>query len=319
MTHAPLVTLGIRPKTTADQEKLALGLQTLMAEDPNLSAKTDPPTGEVVIGAIGELHLEIIVDRLKREFNVEAGLGRPQVVYKETVTRPAEGEAKSAMQAGERGQYGHVKIRLYPGEPGSGYVFQNAIVAGTIPKEFINPIDEGIRDALTCGVLAGHPVDDVRVELYDGSYHDVDSSAIAFRIAGSMALQDAARKAMPVLLEPVMHIEVVVPNEYARDVVINISQRSGRIQALADREGSQAIDARVPLSGMFGYDSDLRMRTRGRATWSMRFGGYQPCPSGPDLEDEDGDARVGAPLKPAPKPRTSAISLPEPEDSDPET
>src|SRR5688572_9264457 len=205
---APVISLAIEPKTKADQEKLGVGLQKLMAEDPTFRVQTDPQTGQVIIAGMGELHLEIIVDRLKREFNVEASVGRPQVAYKETLTRPADGEMKYAKQTGGRGQYGHAKIHLYPGEPGSGYIFENKISGGSIPKEFIKPIDEGIKEALTRGVLAGYPVDDVRIELYDGSYHDVDSSEMAFKIAGSMAFQDAAKKAKPVLLEPVMRVEV---------------------------------------------------------------------------------------------------------------
>jgi elongation factor G len=211
----PVISLSIEPKTKADQEKLGVGLQKLMAEDPTFRVNTDQQTGEVVIAGMGELHLEIIVDRLRREFNVEASTGRPQVAYKETLTRPADGEMKYAKQTGGRGQYGHAKIHLYPGEPGTGYVFENKIVGGAIPREFIKPVDEGIKEALTRGVLAGYPIDDVRVELYDGSYHDVDSSEMAFKIAGSMAFQDAAKKAKPVLLEPVMRVEVPRPYSVA--------------------------------------------------------------------------------------------------------
>src|SRR6266480_3823232 len=206
----PVISLAIEPKTKADQEKLGVGLQKLRAEDPTFHVQTDIQTGQVIIAGMGELHLEIIVDRLKREFGVEATVGKPQVAYKETLTRPADGEMKYAKQTGGRGQYGHVKIHLYPGEPGSGYIFENETTGGSIPKEFIKPIDEGIKEALTRGVLAGYPIDDVRIELYDGSYHDVDSSEMAFKIAGSMAFQDAAKRARPVLLEPVMRVEVVV-------------------------------------------------------------------------------------------------------------
>src|SRR5204862_386980 len=224
-----------------------------------------------IIAGMGELHLEIIVDRLKREFSVEATVGKPQVAYKETLTRPADGEMKYAKQTGGRGQYGHVKIHLYPGEPGSGYIFENETTGGSIPKEFIKPVDEGIKEALTRGVLAGYPIDDVRIELYDGSYHDVDSSEMAFKIAGSMAFQDAAKKAKPVLLEPVMRVEVVVPKDYMGDVMGNLSSRRGQIQSQEDRGGTQIISARVPLSEMFGYATDLRSRTQGRATYSMHF------------------------------------------------
>jgi elongation factor G len=275
----PVISLSIEPKTKADQEKLGAGLQKLMAEDPTFRVKTDQQTGEVVISGMGELHLEIIVDRLKREFNVEASVGRPQVAYKETLTRAADGEMKYAKQTGGRGQYGHAKIHLYPGEPGTGYVFENKITGGTIPREYIKPIDEGIKEALTRGVLAGYPVDDVRIELYDGSYHEVDSSEMAFKIAGSMAFQDAAKKAKPVLLEPVMRVEVVVPKEHLGDVMGNLSSRRGHIQSQEDRGGTQIINARVPLSEMFGYATDLRSRTQGRATYSMHFDRYEPAPS----------------------------------------
>jgi elongation factor G len=275
----PVISLAIEPKTKADQEKLGVGLQKLMAEDPTFRVKTDQQTGEVVIAGMGELHLEIIVDRLKREFNVEASVGRPQVAYKETLTRAADGEMKYAKQTGGRGQYGHAKIHLFPGEPGTGYVFENKITGGSIPKEFIKPVDEGIKEALTRGVLAGYPVDDVRIELYDGSYHDVDSSEMAFKIAGSMAFQDAAKKAKPVLLEPVMRVEVVVPKEHMGDVMGNLSSRRGHIQSQEDRGGTQIINARVPLSEMFGYATDLRSRTQGRATYSMHFDRYEPAPS----------------------------------------
>jgi elongation factor G len=275
----PVISLSIEPKTKADQEKLGVGLQKLMAEDPTFRVNTDQQTGEVVIAGMGELHLEIIVDRLRREFNVEASTGRPQVAYKETLTRPADGEMKYAKQTGGRGQYGHAKIHLYPGEPGTGYVFENKIVGGAIPREFIKPVDEGIKEALTRGVLAGYPIDDVRVELYDGSYHDVDSSEMAFKIAGSMAFQDAAKKAKPVLLEPVMRVEVVVPKEHLGGVMGDLSSRRGHIQSQEDRGGTQIINARVPLSEMFGYATDLRSSTQGRATYSMHFDRYEQAPS----------------------------------------
>ncbi len=280
----PVISLAIEPKTKADQEKLGAGMQKLMAEDPTFRVKTDPQTGEVVIAGMGELHLEIIVDRLRREFNVESSSGRPQVAYKETLTRPADGEMKYAKQTGGRGQFGHVKIHLFPGEPGTGYVFDNQIKGGAIPKEYIKPIDEGIKEALTRGVLAGYPVDDVRIELYDGSFHEVDSSEMAFKIAGSMAFQDAAKKARPVLLEPMMRVEVVVPKEHMGDVIGNLSGRRGHIQSQEDRGGTQIINARVPLSEMFGYATDLRSRTQGRATFSMHFDRYEPAP--PNVSEE---------------------------------
>jgi elongation factor G len=274
----PVISLAIEPKTKSDQEKLGVGLQKLRAEDPTFHVQTDQQTGQVIIAGMGELHLDIIVDRLKREFSVEATVGKPQVAYKETLTRPADGEMKYAKQTGGRGQYGHAKIHVYPGEPGTGYIFENEIVGGSIPKEFIKPIDEGIKEALTRGVLAGYPIDDVRVELYDGSYHDVDSSEMAFKIAGSMAFQDAAKKAKPVLLEPMMRVEVVVPKEYMGDVMGNLSSRRGQIQSQEDRGGTQIISARVPLSEMFGYATDLRSRTQGRATYSMHFDRYEAAP-----------------------------------------
>jgi elongation factor G len=280
----PVISLAIEPKTKADQEKLGMGLGKLMAEDPTFRVKTDEQTGQVVIAGMGELHLEIIVDRLKREFNVEASVGRPQVAYKETLTRPAEGEGRYIRQTGGRGQYGHAKIRLVPRQPGEGYEFINNIVGGAIPKEFIKPIDQGIREAMTTGVLAGYPVDDVAVELHDGSFHDVDSSEMAFKIAGSMAFKDAAKKAKPVLLEPVMRVEVVVPKDYMGDVMGNLASRRGHIQSQEDRGGTQIVQARVPLSEMFGYATDLRSRTQGRATYSMHFDRYEPAPR--DVSEE---------------------------------
>jgi elongation factor G len=275
----PVISLAIEPKSKGDQEKLGVGLAKLMGEDPTFRVKTDEQTGQVVISGMGELHLEIIVDRLKREFSVEASVGKPQVAYKETLTRPADGEMKYAKQTGGRGQYGHAKIHLFPGEPGTGYIFENEVTQGSIPKEFIKPIDEGIKEALTRGILAGYPIDDVRIVLYDGSYHDVDSSEMAFKIAGSMAFQDAAKKAKPVLLEPIMRVEVVVPKEHMGDVMGDLSSRRGRIQSQEDRGGTQIINARVPLSEMFGYATDLRSRTQGRATYSMHFDRYEQAPS----------------------------------------
>jgi elongation factor G len=280
----PVISLAIEPKTKSDQEKLGVGLQKLRAEDPTFHVQTDVQTGQVIIAGMGELHLEIIVDRLKREFAVEATVGKPQVAYKETLTRPADGEMKYSKQTGGRGQYGHCKIHLFPGEPGSGYIFENETTGGSIPKEFIKPIDEGIKEALTRGILAGFPIDDVRIELYDGSYHDVDSSEMAFKIAGSMAFQDAAKKAKPVLLEPIMRVEVVVPKEHMGDVMGNLSSRRGQIQSQEDRGGTQIVNARVPLSEMFGYSTDLRSRTQGRATYSMHFDRYEQAP--PNVSEE---------------------------------
>jgi elongation factor G len=280
----PVITLAIEPKTKVDQEKLGHGLGKLMAEDPTFRVRTDPETAQTVISGMGELHLEIIVDRLKREFNVEATVGKPQVAYKETLTRPAEGEGRYIKQTGGRGQYGHAKIRLIPRKPGEGYEFRNEIVGGTIPREFIKPIDEGIKEAMTTGVLAGYPMDDVAVELYDGSYHDVDSNEMAFKIAGSMAFKDAAKRANPVLLEPIMRVEVVVPEEYMGDIIGDLTSRRGHIQSMEARGGTQIIASRVPLSEMFGYATEMRSRTQGRATYSMHFDRYEQAPS--SISDE---------------------------------
>ena len=275
----PVISLAIEPKTKADQEKLGLGLSKLMAEDPTFRVKTDEDTGQVVIAGMGELHLEIIVDRLKREFNVEATVGKPQVAYKETITKAAEGEGRYIKQTGGRGQYGHAKIRLIPRKPGEGYLFDNQIVGGVIPREFIKPIDQGIQEALTTGVLAGYPIDDVKVELYDGSFHDVDSNEMAFKIAGSMAFKDAAAKAHPTLLEPVMRVEVTVPEDHMGDVIGDITSRRGHIQSMDSRGGTQIINSRVPLSEMFGYSTDLRSRTQGRGAYSMHFDRYEQAPA----------------------------------------
>ncbi|MBY0494089.1 MAG: elongation factor G [Cyanobacteria bacterium] len=274
----PVISLAIEPKTKADQEKLGQGMAKLMAEDPTFRVRTDEQTGQVVIAGMGELHLEIIVDRLKREFNVEASVGKPQVAYKETLTKAADGHGLFKRQTGGRGQYGNCKIRLFPRDPGTGYEFVNEIVGGAIPKEFIKPIDQGIQEALTRGILAGYPIDDVRIELYDGDYHDVDSSEMAFKIAGSLAFQDAAKKAAPVLMEPVMRVEVVVPKDNMGDVIGDLASRRGKIQSQEDRGGTQIINARVPLSDMFGYATDLRSRTQGRATYSMHFDRYEQAP-----------------------------------------
>ena len=274
----PVISLAIEPRTKADQEKLGLGLGKLMAEDPTFRVRTDPETGQVVIAGMGELHLEIIVDRLKREFGVEASVGRPQVAYKETLTAAAQGEGRYIRQTGGRGQYGHAKIRLSPRKPGEGFEFENDTTGGSIPREYIKPIEEGIREAMSGGVLAGYPVDDVLISLYDGSYHDVDSSEMAFKIAGSMAFKDAAKRANPVLLEPVMRVEVVVPEEYMGDIIGNLNSRRGRITAMEARGGTQIVRSRVPLSEMFGYATDLRSRTQGRATYSMHFDRYEQAP-----------------------------------------
>ena len=274
----PVISLAVEPKTKADQEKLGQGMAKLMAEDPTFRVNTDEQTGQVIIRGMGELHLEIIVDRLKREFGVEASVGKPQVAYKETLTKPAEGHGLFKRQTGGRGQFGDAWIRLFPLEPGSGYQFENKTVGGSVPREFVKPIDQGIQEALTRGVLAGYPIDDVRIELFDGSYHDVDSSEMAFKIAGSLAFQDAAKKAGAVLMEPVMRVEVVCPKDNLGDVMGDLASRRGRIQSQEDRGGTQIISARVPLSDMFGYATDLRSRTQGRAAYSMFFDRYEQAP-----------------------------------------
>ena len=274
----PVIALAIEPRTKPDQEKLGQGLAKLMAEDPTFQVRTDVDTGQVVISGMGELHLEIIVDRLQREFSVASSVGRPQVAYKETLTAPAEGVGRYVRQTGGRGQFGHVKIRLVPGEPGDGFEFENAIVGGSIPREYIKPVEDGIREAMTNGVLAGYPVDDISVTLYDGSYHDVDSSEMAFKVAGSMAFKDAAKKARPVLMEPVMRVEVVVPEEYMGEVMGDLNGRRGKVQSMDTRGGTRIVFARVPLSEMFGYATDLRSRTQGRATYSMHFDRYEQVP-----------------------------------------
>ena len=274
---APVIALAVEPKTKADQEKLGQGLAKLMSEDPTFKVETDRDTGQTKISGMGELHLEIIVDRLKREFSVEANVGKPQVAYKETVRKPAKGEGRYIKQTGGRGQYGHAKIELEPA-PGEGFVFENEISGGSIPKEFIKPIQEGIREALERGLMAGYPVVDVRVKLYDGSYHDVDSSEMAFKIAGSMAFQDAGKKAIPVLLEPIMRVEVVTPDEYTGAVTGDLTARRGHLEGQISRGGTQIITAMVPLSNMFGYSTDLRSRTQGRATYSMHFDRYEQAP-----------------------------------------
>jgi elongation factor G len=305
MAANPLLSIVLRPETETDREPLARGVAALLAEDPAMSAETDPATGEVVIAGMGELHLEIIIDRLKSEFQVSASVGRPQVAYKETVTRAADGEGRYARHS----LYAHAKVHLYPGEPGSGYVFENKIVGGAIPEQFIKPIDVGIRTALAGGVIAGYPVDDVRVVLYDGSYHDSDSSEMTFKIAGAMAFHDAARKAGAVLLEPVMQVEVVVPPEHLAVVVGDLSSRLGRIQSREDRGNIYRIDALVPLAEMFGYATDLRSRTRGRGTFTMQLAGYQRA--NPPENGGTEDSMVGAPRKPTSPLRVSGIAVPE--------
>src|SRR2546428_4038707 len=281
---APVISVAIEPKTKADQEKLGLSLGKLVQEDPTFKVHTDPDTGQTIISGMGELHLEIIVDRLLREFSVGANVGKPQVAYKETITRAAEAEGKYIRQTGGRGQYGHVELRVEPQPPGAGFEFVNDIVGGAIPREFISPVEKGVAEAMESGVLAGFEMQDVKVTLFDGSSHDVDSSEIAFKIAGSMAFKGACSRARPVLLEPIMKVEVVVPEEYMGDVIGNLNSRRGKVESMEPRLGTQIISASVPLAEMFGYATDLRSMTQGRATYTMHFSRYEEAPK--NISDE---------------------------------
>ncbi|WP_295621820.1 elongation factor G [uncultured Intestinimonas sp.] len=274
----PVIRVAIEPKTKAGQEKMGIALAKLAEEDPTFKTYTDEETGQTIIAGMGELHLEIIVDRLLREYKVEANVGAPQVAYKETIRKAVDQDTKYARQSGGKGQYGHVKIHVEPNESGKGYEFVNAIVGGAIPKEYIPAVDAGIQGAMQAGVLAGYPVEDVKVTLYDGSYHEVDSSEMAFKIAGSMAFKEACRKASPVLLEPIMKVDVIVPEDYMGDVIGDLNARRGQIQGMEARPGAQAIDALVPLSEMFGYATDLRSRTQGRGQYSMEPHSYVEIP-----------------------------------------
>jgi len=275
---APVISQAIEPKTRQDQEKLSIGLQRLAAEDPSFKVSTDQETGQTIINGMGELHLEIIVDRLKREFGVDANVGRPQVAYRETIRKEAEGVGKYVRQTGGRGQYGHAEVKIEPVEAGKGFEFVNGIVGGVIPREYIKPVEAGIKEAMEGGVLAGYEMVDLKATLHFGSYHDVDSSEMAFKIAGSMAFKDAAKKANPVLLEPVMKVEVVSPEEYMGSITGDISSRRGRIEHLDMRPGTRVITSFVPLSEMFGYSTDLRSMTQGRATYTMHFHQYEEAP-----------------------------------------
>jgi elongation factor G len=275
---APVISVAVEPKTKADQEKMGMALSKLAQEDPTFKVHTDPDSGQTIISGMGELHLEIIVDRMMREYKVEANVGKPQVAYRETIRKHSEAEGKYIRQTGGRGQYGHAKIYLDPQPPGAGYEFVNEIVGGSVPKEFIKPIDQGIQEALEGGVLAGYPMVDVKATLFDGSYHDVDSNEMAFKIAGSMAFKEAARKASPVLLEPVMAVEVVTPEDYAGVIMGDLSSRRGRIEGMEHRAGSQVIKAIVPLAEMFGYATHMRSSTQGRAEYSMHFARYEEAP-----------------------------------------
>jgi len=274
----PVISVAVEPKTKADQEKMGMALGKLAQEDPTFKVHTDPDSGQTIISGMGELHLEIIVDRMMREYKVEANVGKPQVAYRETIRKHSEAEGKYIRQTGGKGQYGHAKIKLDPQPPGTGYEFVNDITGGSVPKEFIKPIDQGIREALEGGILAGYPMVDVKATLYDGSYHDVDSNEMAFKIAGSMAFKEAARKASPVLLEPVMAVEVVTPEDFAGVIMGDLSSRRGRIEGMEHRAGSQVIKAIVPLAEMFGYATHMRSSTQGRAEYSMHFARYEEAP-----------------------------------------
>ena len=275
----PVIAVAVEPKTKADQEKMGIALQKLAQEDPSFRVKTDEESGQTIISGMGELHLEIIVDRMKREFNVEANVGAPQVAYRECIRKPVDQESKFVRQSGGRGQYGHVYLKIEPQEAGSGYEFINEIVGGAIPKEYIPAVDKGIQEQMLNGVIAGYPVEDVKVTLYDGTFHDVDSSEMAFKIAGSMGFKEGAKKADPALLEPVMKVEVVTPEDYMGDVVGDLNRRRGIIGAMEDSPAGKIIRGEIPLKEMFGYATDLRSATQGRATYSMEFSKYMEAPS----------------------------------------
>ena len=274
----PVISVAVEPKTKADQEKMGIALQKLAKEDPSFRVHTDEESGQTIISGMGELHLEIIVDRMKREFKVEANVGKPQVAYRETIRKSVEQESKFARQTGGRGQYGHVYLRIEPQEPGEGYEFVNNIVGGAIPKEYIPAVDKGVREQMENGVIAGYPMVDVKVTLYDGSYHDVDSSEMAFKIAGSMGFRDGAASADPVLLEPMMKVEVVTPEDYMGDVMGDLNRRRGLPQGMDDTPAGKVIRAEVPLAEMFGYATDLRSMSQGRAVYTMEFLKYSEVP-----------------------------------------
>ena len=274
----PVISIAVEPKTKADQEKMGVALQKLSEEDPTFQVRSDEETGQTIISGMGELHLDIIVDRMKREFKVEANIGQPQVAYRETIQTEVTMEEKYSKQTGGRGQYGHVHLKITPQEPGDGYEFTDSIVGGKIPKEYIQPVNKGIQEAMTRGVLAGYPMVDIKAELYDGSFHDVDSSEMAFKVAGSICFRNAAKQASPVILEPVMAVEVVTPEEYFGDVMGNLNSRRGQIKESGERGLAKFIKAEVPLANMFGYATDLRSMTQGRANYTMEFGHYDKVP-----------------------------------------
>jgi elongation factor G len=275
----PVISVAIEPRTKADQEKMGVALGKLAQEDPSFRVHTDEESGQTIISGMGELHLEIIVDRLKREFKVDANVGAPQVAYRETIRKTVEQEGKFIRQTGGRGQYGHVWLKLEPLEPGSGYEFENKIVGGAVPREYIPSVDKGVQEQMENGVVGGFPMVDIKVTLYDGSYHDVDSNEMAFKIAGSMGFRDGALNASPVLLEPIMKVEVVTPEEYMGDVVGDLNRRRGIIQGMDDSPAGKLVRAEVPLAEMFGYATDVRSATQGRATYSMEFEKYQEAPA----------------------------------------
>ena len=276
----PVINQAVEPKTKTDQDKLGVALQRLAEEDPTFRVNTDEETGQTIIWGMGELHLEVIVDRLLREFKVEANIGKPQVAYRETITKAVKAEGKFIRQSGGRGQYGHVVFELEPLDAGSGFEFVNKIVGGVVPKEFIGPVETGVKEAMLSGVVAGYPMVDIRVTLVDGSYHEVDSSEVAFKIAGSIGFKEGAQKASPAILEPFMKVEVVTPEEYMGDVIGDLNARRGKIEGIDSRGNTQTIRAMIPLSEMFGYATDLRSQTQGRATYSMKFSHYEPVPAG---------------------------------------
>ena len=274
----PVIDVAIEPKTKAGQEKMTVALQKLAEEDPTFKTHTDEETGQTIISGMGELHLDIIIDRMLREFKVEANIGKPQVAYREAITKTVDAEGKFARQSGGRGQYGHCLITLEPGEPGTGFVFENKTVGGSIPKEYIGPVEQGIKEAMETGTIAGYPVIDIKATVYDGSYHDVDSSEMAFKVAGSMAFKNGMRKAEPVIMEPMFKLEVVIPEEYMGDVMGDINSRRGRIEGMEERNGAQVIHGIVPLAEMFGYATSLRSKTQGRGVYTMQFEHYEPVP-----------------------------------------
>jgi elongation factor G len=288
----PVISLAVEPKTKADQEKMGLALQKLAEEDPTLRVKTDEETSQTVISGMGELHLEIIVDRMRREFKVETTVGKPQVAYRETIRKTIDGEGKYIKQSGGRGQYGHCVFRLIPQEAGKGYEFDNQVVGGRIPREFISPCDKGFQEGMSRGIQAGFPVVDVKVELLDGSYHDVDSSEMAFKVAASMGFQEAAKKADPVILEPIMKVEVVTPEEFLGDIMGDLSSRRGLIEGQTDRGTAKVITAKVPLAAMFGYATELRSMTQGRSSYAMEPSHYADVPR--NVADEIVKVRAGA-------------------------